>query len=701
MLRHIAAAIEVLRQETDRIAQTHATVASDLKGALTNDVSQFQQGQANFRSASVAAIEKVAKAKSAQAAMVERARDKYQGECVKVNTYTAQMSLVQGRDLERTAAKLEKAKQDAVTNERNYRLHTKALKDTSHNWAREWKAFLDQAQDVDEARIEFIKQICWRYVDSVAEACVADDNACQNVYDALKSVNASLDSSSFVSEHGTGNMVFDAPEFVNYAEGHAPATRPQYRIAKFRRVSKRPPPELPVSSTPDQAPTPQVEPEFAPAPPNKKMSYSDSPHQGEAYPSAEVATAQSPPQPWQNRADSSFHAPSPSQGSINAPGNRFSPTPQMTARQSNQGQPPVIQPSFSPVPAPAATPAPVPTPAPAQAPAPAPPANHATASGTAPVPSISSNAGPTNAAAASVRSPARSSVKSPPPMHTPVEDRLAAALRGLQMVQGTEGAQQSAAAASDYQTPPLQISSAQSGYAPAPNQVAPSPYLSGQTQSVHTAPPQSQPSQPTIQPSAQPYSSPSQPPQQQATTDSQPSLAEQYMHDYQRQSGMQGNTNAPSWERGAYPSPPAPAAPLSAAAAPAARTATSSPSVSVPVPAATSIQQTQNPYRQASEHAAPQTLASTQPLQPQAASAASEAPLTGKLTDEGLPVQFFVKALYDYTATTDSEFSFTEGDIIAVTDYPPDGWWKGELLDEARRRPGANTFPSNFVQLLV
>lgn len=46
-------------------------------------------------------------------------------------------------------------------------------------------------------------------------------------------------------------------------------------------------------------------------------------------------------------------------------------------------------------------------------------------------------------------------------------------------------------------------------------------------------------------------------------------------------------------------------------------------------------------------------------------------------------------------------FDFQTGDIIAVTATPDDGWWSGELLDETRRRPGRNVFPSNFVAMYV
>jgi hypothetical protein len=55
-----------------------------------------------------------------------------------------------------------------------------------------------------------------------------------------------------------------------------------------------------------------------------------------------------------------------------------------------------------------------------------------------------------------------------------------------------------------------------------------------------------------------------------------------------------------------------------------------------------------------------------------------------------------VKALYDYSALSSAEFDFQSGDIIAVTATPEDGWWSGELLDEARRLPGRTDFPSNL-----
>ncbi|KAF7291820.1 SH3-domain-containing protein [Mycena chlorophos] len=62
-------------------------------------------------------------------------------------------------------------------------------------------------------------------------------------------------------------------------------------------------------------------------------------------------------------------------------------------------------------------------------------------------------------------------------------------------------------------------------------------------------------------------------------------------------------------------------------------------------------------------------------------------------------ILFYVEALYAYQGTAPEEFDFQPGDVIAVTAAPEDGWWSGELLDERRRRPGQNIFPSNYVKL--
>ena len=50
---------------------------------------------------------------------------------------------------------------------------------------------------------------------------------------------------------------------------------------------------------------------------------------------------------------------------------------------------------------------------------------------------------------------------------------------------------------------------------------------------------------------------------------------------------------------------------------------------------------------------------------------------------------------FDYSGTKE-EFVFQSGDVIAVTSTPDDGWWSGELLDEARRVEEKNVYPATL-----
>ncbi|GAA5827007.1 hypothetical protein JCM5353_008883 [Sporobolomyces roseus] len=66
-------------------------------------------------------------------------------------------------------------------------------------------------------------------------------------------------------------------------------------------------------------------------------------------------------------------------------------------------------------------------------------------------------------------------------------------------------------------------------------------------------------------------------------------------------------------------------------------------------------------------------------------------PPTGQYTDQGVPIIFYVNALFDYRATSNEEFSFSQGDVIAVTATDPDGWWQGQRVGDSGN---SKLFPS-------
>lgn len=71
--------------------------------------------------------------------------------------------------------KLERAQQTVQANQRDYANFARALQDTMQKWEHTWKAFCDSCQDMEEERIEFMKDNMWAYANAVSTVCVSDD----------------------------------------------------------------------------------------------------------------------------------------------------------------------------------------------------------------------------------------------------------------------------------------------------------------------------------------------------------------------------------------------------------------------------------------------------------------------------------------------------------------------------------------------
>lgn len=127
----------------------------------------------------------------------------------------------------------------AAATDKDYQNFVRALKDTTHRWNTEWKAYLDQCQDVEEERMDFLKGNLWNYANAISAVCVADDEGCERVRVALESCESSKDVLLFIQRSGTGSAIPDPPEYINYAKGQPPPARPLYRMANFHRTTTR------------------------------------------------------------------------------------------------------------------------------------------------------------------------------------------------------------------------------------------------------------------------------------------------------------------------------------------------------------------------------------------------------------------------------------------------------------------------------
>lgn len=161
-----------------------------------------------------------------------------------MTAYGAQMHLVQGREMDRVSAKLDKAKATIGMAEKKYQVLTKALQDTVQEWTLQWKMFCDLIQDLEEDRLEFIKSSAYEYTSKISFICNAEDEQFEFVRQILERCDAERDINQFIARCGTGAELYCAPAYIDYLNGQHDETpaykaKAQKAVANFSRNSCR------------------------------------------------------------------------------------------------------------------------------------------------------------------------------------------------------------------------------------------------------------------------------------------------------------------------------------------------------------------------------------------------------------------------------------------------------------------------------
>lgn len=167
--------LEIVRIETEKQANFHLDLAQKLRNELEASTASFFAKQTQHRRTYQTAIDKEHKSKRTQEDHANRAREKYEQNCVQINSFTAQSSLVQGKDLEKITVKLERAQQTIHATERDYANFTRVLGETTTKWEQSWRQFCDSCQDLEEERLLFMRDNVWAYANAVSTVCVEDD----------------------------------------------------------------------------------------------------------------------------------------------------------------------------------------------------------------------------------------------------------------------------------------------------------------------------------------------------------------------------------------------------------------------------------------------------------------------------------------------------------------------------------------------
>ncbi|KAK1759644.1 hypothetical protein QBC47DRAFT_112918 [Echria macrotheca] len=232
--------LDVVRGEVESMAKQHQNIAAQMKTELEEPLAAFAGGMKERRKIVQNTVEKLLKTKVQQTQTVNKTRDRYEQECLKIKGYLAQGHMVMGQEERKNKAKLEKTQISLATSNAEYEAAVKALEETTARWNREWKAAADKFQDLEEERLDFTKSSLWTFANIASTVCVSDDASCEKIRLSLESMEVEKDIVTFIKERGTGQEIPDPPKYINFCrgdvDGQSEASEDEsYSVAQFPR----------------------------------------------------------------------------------------------------------------------------------------------------------------------------------------------------------------------------------------------------------------------------------------------------------------------------------------------------------------------------------------------------------------------------------------------------------------------------------
>ncbi|KAL1619439.1 formin-binding protein [Diplodia seriata] len=234
--------LDVVRAEIELMGKQHQQIAGQMKSELEEQLSAFTGGLKERRKIVQTGIEKLLKVKMQQTSAVNKARDRYEQDCLKIKGYLAQGHMVMGHEERKNKAKLEKTQVQLSGSSQEYEQAVKILEETTSRWNREWKKACDNFQDFEEERLDFMKSSLWAFANIASTVCVSDDASLEKIRLSLEDCEVEKDITNFIRDCGTGQEIPDPPKFIDFCRGDAAddasmtSEDNNYTVAQFART---------------------------------------------------------------------------------------------------------------------------------------------------------------------------------------------------------------------------------------------------------------------------------------------------------------------------------------------------------------------------------------------------------------------------------------------------------------------------------
>lgn len=238
----LRSSLDTVRGELESMAKAHQNIAHQMKSELEEPLAAHGGGMKERRKIVQNGIEKLLKVKVQQAQAVNKTRDRYEQDCLRIKGYLAQGHMVMGQEERKNKAKLEKTQIHLATSNYDYENAIKALEETTVRWNREWKAACDKFQDLEEERLDFMKNSLWSFANIASTVCVSDDASCEKIRLSLENCEVEKDIAGFIRDRGTGQEIPDAPKYINFCRGDVNDSQSDtsddeaYSVAQFPRT---------------------------------------------------------------------------------------------------------------------------------------------------------------------------------------------------------------------------------------------------------------------------------------------------------------------------------------------------------------------------------------------------------------------------------------------------------------------------------
>ncbi|KAL8841229.1 MAG: hypothetical protein Q9170_001018 [Blastenia crenularia] len=238
----LRASLDVVRGEVESMGKAHQGIAAQMKSELEEPLGAFAGGMKERRKIVQAGVEKLYKVKQQQTQSVNKSRDRYEQDCLKIKGYLAQGHMVMGQEERKNKAKMEKTQIQLASTSNEYEAAVKALEETTGRWNRDWKAACDKFQDLEEERLDFTKSSLWTFANVASTVCVSDDASCEKIRLSLESCEVEKDINGFIQTSGTGQEIPDPPKYINFCRGDLNDTISEasedenFSVAQFQRT---------------------------------------------------------------------------------------------------------------------------------------------------------------------------------------------------------------------------------------------------------------------------------------------------------------------------------------------------------------------------------------------------------------------------------------------------------------------------------